>query len=119
MLEGGRQGGRTNPPDFGPALTACPPRFLAPRITRPSRFSDLATCLSMYAVEEGRRSVIARLAKLLFYYLLSYDIQKCRPRFCFPQCVWRIFYLIFYTFIFFLFYFPCHILFSNSILYLC
>ena len=31
--------------DFGPALTARPPRFLAPRMSRPSRFSDLATCL--------------------------------------------------------------------------
>ena len=44
MLEGGGKEG-VRPPDFGPALTARPPRFLAPRITRPSRFSDLATCL--------------------------------------------------------------------------
>ena len=60
MLEGGGRGFvRSPPPGFGPALTThpsrfwpCPycsppPRFLAPRITRPLRFSDLATCLSI------------------------------------------------------------------------
>ena len=47
MLEGhGEAGGAyAPPPDFDPILTARPPRFLAPRITRPSRFSDIATCL--------------------------------------------------------------------------
>ena len=36
MLKGGR-GGYVHP-DFSPALTARPPRFLASRITRPSRY---------------------------------------------------------------------------------
>ena len=55
MSEGGRQGGQLPPPpDFGPAFTACPLRFLAPRITCPSRFSDLATCLLLFYGREAK-----------------------------------------------------------------
>ena len=42
--KGGGKGAYSQP-DFGPVLTARPSRFLAPHITRPSRFSNLATCL--------------------------------------------------------------------------
>ena len=78
---------------------------------------------SMCAVEEGRRSVIARLAKLLFYYLLSYNIQKCRPHFCFPQCGEYFSSFIIFIFCYYFFYFQIrfcicvYILFQSQFLY--
>jgi hypothetical protein len=78
--------GAAAPPDSGPAFTACPTRFLAPLITRPPRFSDLATCLSsitkgpgVYKSSYSSRQVIINLSRVICFVhnsnmLLEYKI---------------------------------------------